>query len=101
MRRQLSPTGRTLPAQRLSCESGLHVATITLSRREQEVAALVAAGLSNRQIAQRLFIAARTAEYHVEQIRTKLAYRSRVQIAGWVRDQKPSGSDLPGNLPAQ
>jgi predicted ATPase/DNA-binding CsgD family transcriptional regulator len=77
------------------------VATITLSRREQEVAALVAAGLSNRQIADRLFIAERTAEYHVEQIRNKLGFRSRVQIAGWFKDQKPSGSDVPGNLPVQ
>ncbi len=77
------------------------MATITLSRREQEVAALVAAGLSNRQIADRLFIAERTAEYHVEQIRNKLGFRSRVQIAGWFKDQKPSGSDVPGNLPVQ
>jgi predicted ATPase/DNA-binding CsgD family transcriptional regulator len=77
------------------------MATITLSRREQEVAALVAAGMSNRQIAERLFIAERTAEYHVEQIRNKLGFRSRVQVAGWFKDQKPSGSDVPGNLPVQ
>lgn len=62
---------------------------------------MVAAGLSNRQIADRLFIAERTAEYHVEQIRNKLGFRSRVHIAGWFKDQKPSGSDVPGNLPVQ
>jgi predicted ATPase/DNA-binding CsgD family transcriptional regulator len=77
------------------------VATITLSRREQEVAALVAAGLTNRQISDRLFIAERTAEYHVEQIRNKLGFRSRVQIAGWFHEQQARGSDAPGNLPLQ
>jgi DNA-binding CsgD family transcriptional regulator len=77
------------------------VARITLSPREQEVAALVAAGLTNRQIADRLFIAERTAEYHVEQIRNKLGFRSRVQIAGWFIEQEASGSDAPGNLPVQ
>jgi DNA-binding CsgD family transcriptional regulator/sugar lactone lactonase YvrE len=55
-----------------------------LSRREREVAALVAEGLSNREIAERLFIAERTAEGHVEQIRNKLGFRSRAQVAAWV-----------------
>ncbi|HSS61691.1 MAG TPA: LuxR C-terminal-related transcriptional regulator [Candidatus Limnocylindrales bacterium] len=77
------------------------MATITLSRREREVAALVAEGLSNRQISDRLFIAERTAEYHVEQIRNKLGFRSRVQIAGWFHEQQAPGSDVAGNLPVQ
>jgi DNA-binding CsgD family transcriptional regulator len=55
-----------------------------LSRREREVAALVAEGLSNREIAERLFIAERTAEGHVEQIRNKLGFKSRAQVAAWV-----------------
>jgi predicted ATPase/class 3 adenylate cyclase/DNA-binding CsgD family transcriptional regulator len=55
-----------------------------LSRREVEVAGHVAAGLSNRQIAGKLFIAERTVEGHVERIRNKLGVRSRVGIAGWV-----------------
>src|SRR5439155_5214193 len=103
--RELSPPGRTLLARRLSCESGHHVATITLSRREQEVAALVAAGLSNRQIAERLFISERTAEYHVEQIRNKLGFHSRSQIARWIGDHGARGisgngnSGLPGLAP--
>ena len=54
-----------------------------LTRREREVAAMVAAGLTNRQIAQRLFISERTAEGHVERIRDKLGVRSRTEVATW------------------
>ena len=54
-----------------------------LSRREREVAQLVAEGLTSREIAQKLFISERTAEGHVEQIRNKLGFRSRAQVAAW------------------
>lgn len=54
-----------------------------LSRRQQEVAALVGAGLTNREIAERLFIAERSAEGHVERIRNKLGVHSRTEIATW------------------
>lgn len=54
-----------------------------LSRREQEVAILIASGLTNRQIARRLFIAERSAEGHVERIRNKLGVRSRTEVAAW------------------
>lgn len=54
-----------------------------LSRREREVSALVAAGMTNRLIANRLGIAERTVEGHVERIRAKLGFRSRAQIAAW------------------
>ena len=54
-----------------------------LTPREREVAGLVAAGLSNRQIAERLVISERTAEAHVEHIRAKLECRSRAQVAAW------------------
>jgi predicted ATPase/DNA-binding CsgD family transcriptional regulator len=55
-----------------------------LTTREQQVAELVAEGFSNRAIAERLVIAPRTAEAHVEHIRTKLGFRSRTQIAAWI-----------------
>ena len=55
-----------------------------LTRREQEIAELVAAGLSNKDIAARLVIATRTAEGHVERILVKLGFTSRTQIAAWV-----------------
>jgi len=54
-----------------------------LTARQHEVAALVAAGLSNREIARRLHIAPRTAESHVEAILQKLGANSRTQIAVW------------------
>jgi non-specific serine/threonine protein kinase len=54
-----------------------------LTRREQQVAELVAEGLSNRQIAAQLVISQRTAESHVENILRKLGLTSRTQIVAW------------------
>src|SRR5439155_24701362 len=54
-----------------------------LTPREREIASLVAAGLSNRQIGLRLKISERTADAHVEHLRTKLDVHSRAQIAAW------------------
>ena len=68
---------------------------IALSRREREVADLVAEGLTNREIAERLVISERTAEGHVEQIRNKLGFHSRTQIAGWVERQRAGASASP------
>jgi DNA-binding NarL/FixJ family response regulator len=62
-------------------------AALILTHREREVAALVARGLSNREIARHLTIAERTAENHVEHILNKLGFRSRSQIAAWVTEQ--------------
>jgi two-component system response regulator DesR len=58
-----------------------------LTRREREVAVLLAEGLSNRQIAERLVIAEKTAALHVEHILAKLGLHSRWQAADWVRRQ--------------
>jgi DNA-binding CsgD family transcriptional regulator len=55
-----------------------------LTRREQEIAGLVARGLTNRQIAEVLHIAERTAENHVQHILAKLSFQTRSQIAAWV-----------------
>ena len=54
-----------------------------LSEREAQVARLVAQGLTNRQIAQRLVISERTAENHVQHILGKLGFATRSQIAAW------------------
>ncbi|HYM96900.1 MAG TPA: LuxR C-terminal-related transcriptional regulator [Candidatus Sulfotelmatobacter sp.] len=69
--------------------------TPNLTRREREVAILVGQGLTNREIAVRLFISERTAESHVEQIRGKLGVRSRAQIAVWVAAGGLTGSGPP------
>jgi DNA-binding CsgD family transcriptional regulator/sugar lactone lactonase YvrE len=72
----------------------------SLTRREREVAALVAQGLTNREIATRLFISERTAESHVEQIRGKLGFRSRVHIANWVAAGLPGDGGPTSGVPA-
>jgi DNA-binding CsgD family transcriptional regulator len=54
-----------------------------LSPREREIAGHVAAGRSNRDIAQRLFLSERTVETHVQNVLTKLDFHSRAQIAAW------------------
>jgi DNA-binding CsgD family transcriptional regulator len=57
------------------------ITTSPLSAREGEIAVLVAQGLSNREIGERLFISAKTVEHHVGSILTKLNLRSRTEIA--------------------
>src|SRR5690606_25087129 len=58
----------------------------TLTKRERQVADLVAQGLSNKQIAAKLVISQRTAQSLVEHILTKLGFTSRAQIAAWITD---------------
>ena len=65
-----------LPALRRS-------AAPALTPRQREVAALIADGVPNREIAARLGISERSAESHVERIRDRLGFRSRAQIAAW------------------
>jgi non-specific serine/threonine protein kinase len=55
-----------------------------LSPREREVAALIARGLSNREIARALVVTPRTADTHVMNIFTKLELHTRAQVAAWV-----------------
>jgi non-specific serine/threonine protein kinase len=61
-----------------------------LTRREQEVAALVARGMSNGQIAAMLIVSARTVETHVQHIMDKLGVSARAQIAAWAATQPPA-----------
>ena len=62
-----------------------------LTPRELQVARLVAAGRSNKDIAAGLVISQRTAENHVEHILAKLGFTSRAQIAAWVTASQPAG----------
>ena len=69
--------------------SGWHGAA-ALTAREREIALLVARGLSNREIAERLVISKRTVDAHVNHIFAKLGLSSRVQLTIWLRDRVPA-----------
>jgi predicted ATPase/DNA-binding CsgD family transcriptional regulator len=58
-----------------------------LTRRETEVAMLAAQGLTNRDIAARLYLSVRTVEVHVDHILTKLGFRTRTQLAAWAHQE--------------
>jgi predicted ATPase/DNA-binding CsgD family transcriptional regulator len=58
-----------------------------LTRREAEVAALAARGLTNRDIAARLCLSVRTVEVHIDRILTKLGFRTRTQLAAWAHEE--------------
>lgn len=75
--------GRRTPAP-----AALHGDEVRLTRRESEIAVLVTEGLTNREIAERLVMARRTAEGHVARILSKLGLTSRRQLAAWVAAQQ-------------
>jgi DNA-binding NarL/FixJ family response regulator len=66
--------------------------TERLTRREREVALLVARGLTNRQIASELSVSRSTVNNHVARILRKLGLRSRAQIAAWVTERRSPSS---------
>ena len=70
-------------------ESAAHQDQPRLTRREQDVAALVAQGMSNSQIAASLVISVRTVETHVQHIMDKLGCGTRAQIAAWSAGNSP------------
>jgi DNA-binding NarL/FixJ family response regulator len=64
-----------------------------LSPRELEVAKLIAKGLTNKQIAQDLYLSERTAQNHVQHILTKLGFATRSQIAVWMSTSMSTPAD--------
>ena len=72
-------------AAKPTAESAPAVPTSTpLSRRELEIARLIAEGLTNKEVAAKLFISNRTVETHVTNMLNKLGLSSRTQLALWV-----------------
>nr|WP_241265612.1 helix-turn-helix transcriptional regulator [Streptomyces boncukensis] len=72
--------------------AGDRTGTASLTRREREVAELVAEGLSNREISERLVVSKRTADAHVEHILSKLGFSSRAQIAALLNESETRGA---------
>jgi ATP/maltotriose-dependent transcriptional regulator MalT len=66
-----------------------------LTQREAEVVALIAQGLSNREIADRLVISPKTAEHHVSQILSKIGARSRAEAAAFAASHNLAESNKP------
>lgn len=61
---------------------------VRMTRREREVIELIGEGLSNKEIAQRLNIAADTVKSHVRNVMEKLALHTRLQIAAFARKER-------------
>jgi DNA-binding CsgD family transcriptional regulator len=72
-----------------------------LTPREREIVSLVAAGRSNRAIAEELFISPATAARHVANIHAKLGFTSRTQIAAWAADKGLGLTSRAGDKRAQ
>lgn len=64
-----------------------------LTPREREVVALLAEGLTNAQIADRLYISPRTAAVHVSNVLSKLGMGSRAEVAAWAVREGVVGPD--------
>ncbi|SDI31980.1 non-specific serine/threonine protein kinase [Actinokineospora alba] len=75
--------------EKSAAQPGVRPKTGPLTKREAEIADLVAEGLTNQEIADRLVISRRTAETHVDHILTKLEVHNRAQIASWVAARRP------------
>lgn len=70
-------------ARAAAAAPGRYGTAAALTPREREVAGLLAKALSNRQIAERLYVSERTVESHVQHILAKLGMTSRTEVVVW------------------
>jgi predicted ATPase/DNA-binding CsgD family transcriptional regulator len=95
---QLAVEGSRLSSDELMDEAlreADHSRESPLSARELEVADLVARGLTNREIAERLIISTRTVESHVDHIKAKLGFARRARIVAWALDRASGNGARP------
>ncbi len=85
--RRLTVPDAVAEALREEVETPWRTVGPALTPRETEVARLVAGGLSNRDVAGRLFVSVRTVDVHVDHVLTKLGFRSRGQLTAWAHEQ--------------
>jgi two-component system nitrate/nitrite response regulator NarL len=72
---------------------------VQMTKREGEITSLIAEGLSNKEIAQRLNIATYTVKSHVHNILEKLALHSRLQIAAHEHKTRATRTSGPSSFP--
>jgi DNA-binding CsgD family transcriptional regulator len=90
--RRLTMAPTVAAATKLSAEiTGLEIGAAALTRRERQIAALLAAGMLNREIARELVVSERTIEAHVHNLLPKLGLRNRTQVAAWAVRSRLNG----------
>jgi DNA-binding CsgD family transcriptional regulator len=89
----LSDEETTLASSQKPDQPLAHEQPPALTQREEEVAALVARGLTNRRIAEELFLSERTVHRHVSNVLKKLGIASREQVAARLADRQPLNTD--------
>jgi DNA-binding NarL/FixJ family response regulator len=91
------PLDPSITAALAARPGGRPIATSSITRREREVAALLAEGLTNREIAGRLAISERTARTHVSNLLRKLQLSSRTQAALWATQGRTGSATASGS----
>lgn len=83
-----------------------HLLNAGLSNREAEVAVVVAKGLSNKDVASKLFVTEKTIKFHLTNIYRKLKVKSRAQLIVWCSphldfiEEKPEApKEIPAGVP--
>jgi DNA-binding CsgD family transcriptional regulator len=90
-RRLLRSAGASVPRQPARGEDP-ELSRLGVTLREAEVLALVAEGLSNRDVAERLIVSVRTVEKHVEHLMTKTSTVNRAQLAAFAARRASSST---------